>query len=379
MSSSPHLSSARQLSLALVLMLVAMLEITTSHLTRISKLDEARADYAAYLASRVSPADREQEEFKRRVLECKPPENLYVYFDSALENVLQGRSGPKCTVSLTSHPLVVDERTVNLRLRGWFPKSEQGSDAATSTPVAIEKPAGDLSSTGERGKDPPQLEIERIIVQASGERDWRASLYPRKLEGRHTLDGFMDSWNRVSPELWSPDESRRLRKTAFDLGLGGSPAPDTEEPKKTYDQIERLVLRTQVSVPNLQSSGVGSTTALWLLTASLVILLIVIASRLRSVLGDPDRAKGEPWLIADGRQGFERYLAMAWLILMLASPWLSAGMLAATVASQIEADGIAPRAVFSVVQALGIVGLLAVGSWTAARVVAMSVEIRRSR
>ena len=70
-----------------------------------------------------------------------------------------------------------------------------------------------------------------------------------------------------------------------------------------------------------------------------LLALILIRSRIRRVFADHQYAREEPWLILDGRAGLERYAAYLWLVMLMASVWITHVGLLITLGAQIPAQG----------------------------------------
>lgn len=332
MKADAFVSSARQLSLVLVVLLAVMFEISTSYFSRANQLRHARELFAIFLA-----ADQ-------------------------ITNVA---------------PQIAQLDAIH------------SYDEPVVFSMTLDRDFSFLIEIYVLGT-PPSMNLIGLRVNVSGKRDW-GSDFITFYEDYHgnwvesAQSRLLDLGDRESIEFALEEASfilddfkvlTRLTDIAFDLEIETSGITKVRE---IYERIEREIVLDEVTVPNIQSARMAAPSAMWFLSAFTFSLLIVVSNRVRAIFQDQELACNIPWLVLDGRVGIERVFAILWLGMILLSPWIYSAMLFGTMTSQISTQGVQPHAIVTAIRVSGLLTFMLVGAWVSASIVSMCLELRRRR
>ena len=102
--------------------------------------------------------------------------------------------------------------------------------------------------------------------------------------------------------------------------------------------VEELLLRQPVLIPSL-GLGVEANEAAWILSLSVLALLVLLRSRVDGCLKRLDSGIEQPWLILDAGKGVERVVAGGWLLTIGMSTWVANGSLLVQLVSKHYGQG----------------------------------------
>jgi hypothetical protein len=149
----------------------------------------------------------------------------------------------------------------------------------------------------------------------------------------HVVDIFSVPQKIKKTPPYALDE---LKDIAFELGLHVS---DDSKFDTLFSDIERALTNQTVTVPGLETAFRDST-APWVISALILILVTMIRNAVRRVLSDRNLAVEEPWMLLDGEEGIEKILSLSWLGTILLAPWIANVCLLIVFSSQTFATGI---------------------------------------
>jgi len=334
LDASSHISSARNLAIIMLVLLVASFDVAFSHIQQVTELQTARRVYALnHAATKLQH----------------------------LADLKDERQGKELMSSLGEDP------STSMGKWKWTVDSDMVEGVGNvSVVLTLYRMMYKI-----RG-------LSELMVEVAGRGHWsiRQPFSGTPYLNINDVSDLQRSLKEIAQALDHPFES--LSEIAFRWKLDVSTSTESNEYKRFYRQIEREFVTREVSLPTV-AIGVSSLTAMWWLAAAIVGLLILVRSRVRFALRDPTFARSEPWLILDGSVGLERYLAKAWLWLVLLCPWVVGALLLMTVSGQAIADGISQSFAFAVIRIIGLISIPIVGGWVAASLVAVMIRLRRLR
>ncbi len=333
LDASSHISSARNLAIIMLVLLVALFDVAFSHIKQVTDLQTARRVYALdHAATKLQHlADLKDERQGTELMSSWKKafsSSKQEYEWTVDSDIIEGVDNP--LVVLTLYP----RGTVRM--------------------------------------------LSKLRVSVEGRAQWSIiqSFAERIYLNINDVSDLQKSLKKIAQALDHPFES--LSEIAFRWKLDLEASTTTNDYERFYRQIEREFVTREVSLPTV-AIGVSSLTAMWWLAAAIVGLLILVRSRVRFALRDPTFARSEPWLMLDGSVGLERYLAKTWLWTVLLCPWVMGALLLMVVSGQAVADGISQSFTFAVIRIIGLISMPIVGGWVAVSLVAVMIKLRQLR
>lgn len=331
-----YLSSARNLSVLILVFILACITVSSSYLSRVRDLQSARNALAfSFAVSDLNNcADSMNDTDAKRLVVNWQSEQVGERFDFPVnEHVLDGIG--KMTVSLTLYRVyrhgVIDwigVNYVNVSVVGPINWTEKKSLAGT--------------------------------IGLSG---------PEHHEGRDAKS-VQEMLRATAQTLIRP--RAKLQDIAFRYQIN-APA---NAPVLIYRRVEQEFVTREVTLPSL-GFGVRLSTAMWWLAISTLVLLIMVRNQIGLVGMFYAGTRSEPWLVLDVSKGLERGVANLWLWAIFLAPWLVGGLLLMTVNGRVIADGISHPPILALARVAGLVAIPLVGAWVAASLVARLMTLRR--
>jgi hypothetical protein len=215
----------------------------------------------------------------------------------------------------------------------------------------------------------------QVEFAVDGGRQWR-SIYE---EPREEVRGDDDPRNRVVFDDALPQDFARILRHV------GLPVDELLEQESGYSidlqafaMVEESLLRQPVSIPSI-GLGVESNEAIWILSGSVLILLVLLRSRVDACLDRVSSGIAQPWLILDARSGLESVAAGCWMFAIGLSAWIANGSLIALVVSEKYAQGVSKTLPTMVVTTTAVLALIGVGGWLSLSTASRLLRLRRLR
>jgi hypothetical protein len=331
-----YLSSARNLSILLLVFLFACINVSFSYFSRVEDLQGARRALAFGLAvddlkSRADSMDVGEAKMLSATWQSARSEERFnlVVGQHALEGI------GTMTVSLTLY---------RAYLRGFV----------------------------------DWVGVSDVNVDVVGRANWRAN---ESLAGTIGLSGPEERQSQGEKSVQellraTAQTAIRPRTELQDIAFRWQVDAVADAPDLIYRRVEREFVTREVNLPSV-GLDVSSSTAMWWLAFGTLVLLIMVRSQIGFVGRVYPSGQSEPWLVLDLSKGLERVLANLWLLAILFAPWLVGGLLMMTVNAQIIADGISVPLVPALARVVGLVAIPLVGGWVAASLVARLLMLRR--
>ena len=83
---------------------------------------------------------------------------------------------------------------------------------------------------------------------------------------------------------------------------------------------------------------------LWVIHVVVSALLILVRNRVRKAAEIAPEASSAPWIVIDGRTGFERFLAHLWMYALFFGPAAAFGLVTTAQVADLTASGAEPSA-----------------------------------
>lgn len=316
-----YLSSARNLSVLLLVFLFACINVSFSYLSRVKDLQSARSAFAWIVASSelLRRADSMNGGEANELASKWQTERNEAKFDFLVGRQVRDGIGAM-TVSLKLY------RVENL------------------------------------------ISVEDIHVDVVGRGQWTV---------RFVLNGAIPLSDSVPEQLRTLAQIvNRLSTGLPDIAFRWQIDAPADAPDLIYRRVEREFITREVSLPSV-GFGVRSSTAMWWLGFGTLVLLIMVRNQVGIAGRFYSSTRSEPWLVLDLSKGLERVLANLWLWAIFLAPWLVGGQLIMTVNGQVIADGISAPTVPTLVRLGGLVAIPLVGGWVAASLVARLMILRQ--
>jgi hypothetical protein len=133
----------------------------------------------------------------------------------------------------------------------------------------------------------------------------------------------------------------------------------------------------------IQAPGLGlkfsSERAIWVAGLVTFMMLTLIRNRVRWVYHDDNLALGEPWLVLDGEAGLERFAALAWLALIILSPWIVWGSAIAVITDYTRVTGSLTSWTQDIISFLMLFVFMIISGWQAMWTAIMVIHLRHAR
>ena len=133
------------------------------------------------------------------------------------------------------------------------------------------------------------------------------------------------SWNTRPFTLGQSNAKANLKKLASELKV-----PARIDDKEFMEALLDKLSYKRIEIPGIQFKTFDNTSAVWVLSWICFLILVLILSRVRRALADPDFGMEEPWLILDCKAGLERLVAFLWVIGIIFSSFIIHGTLILT-------------------------------------------------
>lgn len=325
-NASSYLSSARNLSILLLALLVTAMHVSLSHLSQVKDLQVAR-----------------------RVLAMDYAVQQITSFADSIDDEQAGQLFTKWSMIEIS-PARSDFTIGSVMLEGI------GTLAVVITLYRVGK-----------------IRVSEVRVDVDGPRRWTSK---QSLAGSIAIPSQAsvgDALRDIALKLNPSHES--LSEIAFRWQID---LPADSSPDLVYRRVEREFVRREVTVPTV-SIGLSSVTAMWWLAVGIVVLSILIRNQLRLVERYSIFEGTGPWLVLDQTKGLERLLATTWLWSIFLSPWIVGALLLMTVSGQTIADSVSAPPVHALSRVLGLVIIPIVGGWSTSTLVVTLLVLRRKR
>jgi hypothetical protein len=340
-----YLSSARNLSLLLLVLLIVSISVSSSYLSQVTDLQVARRGLAIDHAKRSieSLADSISNDEAQQLL--NKPNSLGGFFRPSDYPI-----GPTTSVTGIGDLTVVIE--------GF-----SASDVIAWGKVRLDVVRDRGSWIRDRGSWTSRIDLLPAVMGRIGAHS--------PTSDRDTLQSML----RKTASLYLKPSPDSLWDIAFRWQIDPPPGSDHDE---IYRRVERAFVTREVSLPSI-GVGVSASTAIWWLASGIVGLSILMRNAIRFVERDPTSARSERWLLVDESMGLERLIAELWLWSIFLSPWIVGALLLMTVSSQVIADGVSATPALALARVMGLVAIPIVGGWTASSLVAKLIRLRRQR
>lgn len=331
-----YLSSARNLSILILVFLFACISVSSSYLSRVRDLQSARSALALGFAAgdlnhRADSMD--DTDAKGLVVNWQSEQDGKRFDFPVSERVLDGIG--TMTVSLTVYRAYV---------RGaidWVGVSDVNVSVVGPTNWTVKRSlAGTIGLSGPDNRDGRGAKSVQEMLRATAQ---------TVIRPRAELQDIAFRWQIDAP----------------------ADAPDL-----IYRRVEREFVTREVTLPSL-GFGVGFSTAMWWLAVSTLVLSIMVRNQIGLVGKFSSGTRSEPWVVLDLSKGLERGLANLWLWAIFLAPWLVGGLLLMTVNGRVIADGISDPPVPALARVAGLVAIPLVGGWVAGSLVATLMMLRR--
>jgi hypothetical protein len=328
LSASSYLSSARMLSFVLIVFMLLAFDVARSSANRVSHLRKARDIFARQIT-----------------LEALAKQPAFQITDGGPESY-------------------------------WTPVGQPEFSAYGKTEVCVLLSAKPVTQE-KTGLSAQYKEAEYDVkFTVRDGRQWRSLL---KGERERTARGDEDprKWAEISSAM-PQDFARILRYVGLPVDEvfkdGGSP---TIKPQ-LFATAEELLLRQPVLIPSL-GLGVEANEAAWILSLSVLALLVLLRSRVDECLKRLDSGIEQPWLILDARKGVERVVAGCWLLTIGMSPWVANGSLLAQLVSENYAQGMQKTNLTIYTSTTVLLVFVAIGGWLSYTCVSALLRLRLLR
>lgn len=230
-----------------------------------------------------------------------------------------------------------------------------------------------------------------------------------ELQQQEPFDKWKDigQFRQVRIEWWDEHKSAGPKNIVVTFrGPDGQPHKETFTTNPTipapFIEINRIAIRAEASQvqPNKLAEGVSgiynqlinrvievpgiglkfsSERAVWVAGLVTFMMLTLIRNRIRWVYHDANLALGEPWLVLDGYAGIERLTALAWLALIMLSPWIVWGSTLAVITDYTRVTGSLTSWTQDVVSFLLLCLLMIISGWQALWIATMVIHLRHAR
>src|SRR5437016_6323937 len=276
-----YLSSARNLSVLLLVFLLACINVSFSYLSRVEDLQSARRELALGFAAG----------------------DLNHRADSMNDSEAKG--------------LAADWQSK--RTNFDFPVSEHVLDGIGTMTVSLTLYRVD------------RVGVSEVNADVVGRTNWTVK---HPVAENIALSGSVQEMLRATAQTVARPPSG-LRDIAFRWQID---AP-TDAPDLIYRRVEREFVTREVNLPSV-GFGVKSSTAMWWLGLGTLVLSIMLRNQIGLVGKFYSGTRSDPWLVLDLSKGLERVLANFWLWAIFLPPWRVGALLIMTVNAQAIANGV---------------------------------------
>ncbi len=328
LSASSYLSSARMLSFALIVFMLLAFDVARSSANRVSHLREARDMFARQITLEILA---KQPAFQ--IMDASPESN-WTPVGQSIEFPTYGKA--EVRVLLSAKPVT---------------QGKTGLSAQYKVRAGYE-----------------------VNFSVHGGRKWR-SRYEEERMARGNED----------PRKWAEISNAMPQDFARILRYVGQPVDEVFKDEvsftikpQSFAAVEESLLRQPVLIPSL-GLGVESNEAAWILSLSVLVLLVLLRSRVDVCLKRFDSGIEQPWLILDAREGVERVVVGCWLLTIGMSPWVANGSLLAQLVSDHYGQGMPKTNLTIYTSTPAFLVLVTMGGWQSFTCVSALLRLRLLR
>jgi hypothetical protein len=200
--------------------------------------------------------------------------------------------------------------------------------------------------------------------------------------GKPTVAVATNHWEVGGFSLDDPYYANRLEKIATDLDISLSTDVGggwETSPEKLIRVIREKLYNRRVKVPGADFGDFAVLPAAWLIVLLCIAALVALRNAVLHVFRGADAGLSEPWLILDAETPLERIVAIAWLAGIFCSGWVATFGLVLTVMDALQSAAVRPGAlvVGAAYVAFGV--LLVAATWPAVAAVLDLIRLREIR
>lgn len=230
--------------------------------------------------------------------------------------------------------------------------------------------------------DPDQLykinAAVRVQTRWKDGTTWESYLQPPLAEPKNLFFAlnYLKNWKWLKfNEEFASRFAELARKVGESFRVPSGPNPS--EIELEYWAMESRLRKLSVNIPAV-GIDVQLTKGMWIVMAFIVSVLVSFQNRLRYVLRDSMHGLGEPWLVIDANTRIERLIAYLWITGIWAAPWIANFYLLSMLTSQ-GAAGTTIALSPAILRGVGIVLSLGIGGWCSLSITILILWLRMLR